>query len=65
MSDGLERRTSSGPALVMFAVRRALSRPDRLREVLAELAARGKLPAEDAEKGLDFLLHEGRRRVVA
>jgi aryl-alcohol dehydrogenase-like predicted oxidoreductase len=45
--------------LVMFAVRRALSRPDRLREVLAELAARGKLPPEDAEKGLDFLLHEG------
>jgi L-galactose dehydrogenase len=45
--------------LVMFAVRRALSRPDRLREVLAELAARGKLPAEDAERGLDFLLHEG------
>lgn len=45
--------------LVMFAVRRALSRPDRLREVLAELAARGKLPAADAERGLDFLLHEG------
>ena len=52
----IERRVGT---LVMFAVRRALSRPDRLREVLAELAARGKLPAEDAEKGLDFLLREG------
>jgi L-galactose dehydrogenase len=52
----IERRVGT---LVMFAVRRALSRPDRLREVLAELATRGKLPAEDAEKGLDFLLREG------
>lgn len=43
--------------LIMFAVRRALSRPDRLRELLQELAARKKIDPELAEQGLDFLLH--------
>jgi aryl-alcohol dehydrogenase-like predicted oxidoreductase len=41
--------------LIMFAVRRALSRPDRLRELLQDLAARGKISAELASSGLDFL----------
>lgn len=38
--------------LVMFAVRTALSRPDRLSEILGELAARGEIP-DDVD--LDFL----------
>ncbi|WP_437662259.1 aldo/keto reductase [Sorangium sp. So ce1182] len=42
--------------LIMFAVRRALSRPDRLRELLGELAARGKVSRELAADGLDALL---------
>jgi L-galactose dehydrogenase len=42
--------------LIMFAVRRALSRPERLREVLAELAQRGNLTPAQAEEGLSFLL---------
>ncbi|XXT14780.1 aldo/keto reductase [Sorangium sp. So ce429] len=42
--------------LIMFAVRRALSRPDRLRELLGDLAARGKVSRELAEGGLDALL---------
>jgi L-galactose dehydrogenase len=52
----LERRVGT---LVMFAVRRALSRPDRLRELLGELSARGKVSPELLEDGLDFLLREG------
>jgi aryl-alcohol dehydrogenase-like predicted oxidoreductase len=32
--------------LIMFAVRRALSRPDRLAEVLIDMVARGTLPAD-------------------
>jgi aryl-alcohol dehydrogenase-like predicted oxidoreductase len=48
--------------LIMFAVRRALSRPDRLRELLGDLAARGKIGRELVDTGLDFLLHaEGAR----
>jgi len=48
--------------LIMFAVRRALSRPDRLRELLdalerRELLAPGELPRENP---LGFLLGEGR-----
>ena len=43
--------------LIMFAVRRALSRPDRLRELLQDLAARGKISHELAETGLDFLVN--------
>jgi len=52
--------------LVMFAVRRALSRPERLQEVLAELIARGQVDASaldavdlDREDPLGFLVHEG------
>ena len=48
-------------ALVMFAVRNALSRPDRLREVLGDLVAQGKLDADtfDRDDPLGFLLTEG------
>ncbi len=57
-------RTSVFPAtrqknvgtLIMFAVRRALSRPERLKELLADLAKRGKVPPELAAEGLDGLL---------
>jgi len=42
--------------LIMFAVRRALSRPERLREVLAELAQRGEITPRQAEEGLSFLV---------
>ncbi|WP_437585387.1 aldo/keto reductase [Sorangium sp. So ce1000] len=42
--------------LIMFAVRRALSRPERLRELLADLAARGKVSPELGDGGLDRLL---------
>jgi aryl-alcohol dehydrogenase-like predicted oxidoreductase len=52
----IERRVGT---LVMFAVRRAFSRPARLRELLVELAGRGKVPPEYAYSGLDFLLREG------
>jgi len=47
--------------LIMFAVRRALSRPERLREVLDELIARGEVdPGEiDPRDPLGFLVHEG------
>jgi L-galactose dehydrogenase len=45
--------------LIMFAVRRALSRPDRLRELLQDLTARGKISKEVAEQGLDFVLGAG------
>jgi aryl-alcohol dehydrogenase-like predicted oxidoreductase len=47
--------------LIMFAVRRALSRPDRLREVVAELVERGEVdPAEvDRDDPLGFVVHEG------
>lgn len=45
--------------LIMFAVRRALSRPERLRELLGQLAAEGHLSAERAEAGLAFLTQPG------
>jgi aryl-alcohol dehydrogenase-like predicted oxidoreductase len=47
--------------LVMFAVRRALSRPERLKEVLAELLERGEVDAKDVDLDdpLGFLVHEG------
>ncbi|MBD3305219.1 aldo/keto reductase [candidate division KSB3 bacterium] len=46
--------------LVMFAVRLALSRPERLREVLHELIETHQIdPAEvDLEAPLDFLIHD-------
>ncbi|MBN1246075.1 MAG: aldo/keto reductase [Anaerolineae bacterium] len=47
--------------LIMFAVRRALSRPEKLDEVIEELISRGQLdPADiDRENPLGFLIHEG------
>ncbi|MBN1139400.1 MAG: aldo/keto reductase [Anaerolineae bacterium] len=47
--------------LIMFAVRRALSRPERLGEVIAELIQAGQLdPAEiDRDDPLGFLVHDG------
>jgi L-galactose dehydrogenase len=45
--------------LIMFAVRRASSRPERLAEVLAELCERGKISRQASLAGLDFLIHEG------
>jgi aryl-alcohol dehydrogenase-like predicted oxidoreductase len=45
--------------LVMFAVRRALSRPERLAELLAELSARGKISEAARRAGLEFLREDG------
>jgi aryl-alcohol dehydrogenase-like predicted oxidoreductase len=45
--------------LIMFAVRRALSQPERLRQVLKELAELGQLDPEIARQGLGFLLEDG------
>jgi aryl-alcohol dehydrogenase-like predicted oxidoreductase len=47
--------------LIMFAVRRALSNPERLRAVVGELIERGELdPGEvDRKDPLGFLVHEG------
>jgi aryl-alcohol dehydrogenase-like predicted oxidoreductase len=50
----LERNVGT---LIMFAVRRALSRPDRLRELLIDLSTRGKVDRSLVDSGLDFLLH--------
>jgi aryl-alcohol dehydrogenase-like predicted oxidoreductase len=46
--------------LNMFAVRRALSQPQRLKEMIAELVQRGELPrgAVNPDAPLDFLLHD-------
>ncbi|MBI2990531.1 MAG: aldo/keto reductase [Deltaproteobacteria bacterium] len=52
--------------LVMFAVRRALSRPERLREVWADLLRKG-LVAGDAgnpEDPLNFLLRDGKASTI-
>jgi aryl-alcohol dehydrogenase-like predicted oxidoreductase len=47
--------------LIMFAVRRALSNPERLRAVVRELIERGELDPEevDREDPLGFVVHEG------
>jgi aryl-alcohol dehydrogenase-like predicted oxidoreductase len=47
--------------LVMFAIRNALSRPERLKEVVQELIEKGQLdPSEiDVNAPLNFLMHEG------
>lgn len=47
--------------LIMFAVRRALSRPERLKELWAELRQKGLVDAGvvDGEDPLDFLTREG------
>lgn len=46
---------------VMFAVRRAFSRPERLREILEDLRARGRLGPglDDGPEPLGFLLKDG------
>ncbi|AUX44475.1 aldo/keto reductase [Sorangium cellulosum] len=49
-------RAKNVGTLIMFAVRRALSRPERLKELLADLAARGKVSSELGAGGLDGLL---------
>ncbi|MFC1715442.1 aldo/keto reductase [Candidatus Poribacteria bacterium] len=47
--------------LIMFAVRRALSRPEKLTEVLQKLIENGQLDPDDFDKDdpLGFLIHEG------
>jgi L-galactose dehydrogenase len=52
--------------LIMFAVRRALSRPERLKEVLVELIERGEVDAQDVdlEDPLGFLVHAGGAKSV-
>lgn len=47
--------------LVMFAVRLALSRPDRLREVISDLVQAGELDSSEIDLAdpLDFLVTEG------
>lgn len=45
--------------LIMFAVRRALSQPERLRELLLALAEDGQLSSEQAANGLSFLVKPG------
>ncbi len=52
--------------LVMFAVRRALSRPERLREVWAELAQKGLVDRKacNPEEPLDSLLRDGKASTI-
>jgi aryl-alcohol dehydrogenase-like predicted oxidoreductase len=47
--------------LIMFAVRLALSRPARLKQVIAELIERGQVNPSDVDEDdpLGFLVHEG------
>lgn len=47
--------------LIMFAVRRAFSRPERLRELIADLEARGKIApgALSGDDPLGFLVRDG------
>jgi aryl-alcohol dehydrogenase-like predicted oxidoreductase len=51
---------------VMFAVRRALSRPDELRRIAQELVDSGQVEADalDADGPLDFLVEHGAASVV-
>lgn len=58
-------RESGVGTLIMFAVRRALSRPERLREVVAELAGQGLLGEDlDPEDPLGFLVRDGGARSI-
>jgi L-galactose dehydrogenase len=52
--------------LVMFAVRRALSQPQRLREVWSELTKKGLVKPDDCnpDAPLDFLLGDGKASTV-
>jgi aryl-alcohol dehydrogenase-like predicted oxidoreductase len=53
-------RAKNVGTLNMFAVRRALSRPEQLRETVADLAEKGLLDADLApDDPLGFLVHEG------
>lgn len=55
----LTRQRRAG-VLVMFAVRRALSRPERLRDLIADLVTQGFVDADlDPDDPLGFLVHEG------
>ena len=47
--------------LIMFAVRRALSRPEKLRETIQELIENGQLDPDDIDRDdpLGFLVYEG------
>ncbi|MFX1597175.1 MAG: aldo/keto reductase, partial [Promethearchaeota archaeon] len=47
--------------LIMFAVRLALSRPERLNQVIAELIDRKQVDPSDIDENdpLGFLVHEG------
>jgi aryl-alcohol dehydrogenase-like predicted oxidoreductase len=59
--DTVLRQTQSGDVgtLNMFAVRRALSRPEEMRKQIGELAEQGLLDGEiDADDPLGFLVHE-------
>lgn len=52
--------------LVMFAVRKALSRPERLREVWAELMKKGLVDRDacNPEDPLDFLIRDGKASTI-
>ena len=52
--------------LVMFAVRKALSRPERLREVWAELVKKSLVNRDacNPEEPLDFLLRDGKASTI-
>ncbi len=52
--------------LVMFAVRRALSQPERLREVWADLVQKGLVAGNacNPKEPLDFLLREGKASTI-
>jgi aryl-alcohol dehydrogenase-like predicted oxidoreductase len=56
-----EARRRDVGVLVMCAVRRAIARPERLAQLVADLKARGELPADALpdEGPLDWLVHDG------
>lgn len=66
--NGIFRKTmdENVGTLVMFAVRRALSRPGRLREVWAELVQKGLVDrgACNSDDPLDFLIKEGKASTI-
>jgi len=52
--------------MIMFAVRRALAKPDRLREIVAELKRTGQVAKAELEDDdpLGFLVHAGGARTI-
>ncbi|HWH78130.1 MAG TPA: aldo/keto reductase, partial [Candidatus Binatus sp.] len=54
-------RTHQVGVLVSYALRRALSQPERLKKLCADLVSRGAIPADalNPDEPLDFLLSEG------